>query len=177
MVRGDRPMLLRPPSVPDTARAAKPRNGMSPATPRTIAPIGTEFRCAIHPPGIGKGWRPARSDPGPTPPCRSVPASRRGGQGRTRGRAAGPQRRQLRRGGAVNGTAPGIGAPRRDIGALAGIFGAGGSLTAASIFRGLKFAARLLALARSAGLSLLATSSRFLPASSSPWLAAAENHA
>ena len=35
----------------------------------------------------------------------------------------------------------GVGAPRSDIGAPAAAFGAGGSLTAASIFRGLKLAA------------------------------------
>ena len=51
----------------------------------------------------------------------------------------------------------------------------GGSFTTGSSLRGLKVAASVLALARSAGPSLLATSSRLRPASSSPCAAAAEN--
>ncbi len=120
------------------------------------------------------GWRPARSDtePDATRPERSRIAARRSSSDAEP--APGARRayhRQVkpRRGGAVKATAFGAGAPRSDIGADAPALEPAGSFTAASIFRGLKLVARLFALARSAGLNLFATSSRFLAASSSPW--------
>src|ERR1700712_3613885 len=93
--------------------------------------------------------------------------------------AAPPAGAQLRRPGRVKpcGAALGGGAPRRLIAPPPASFATGGSLTAGSTLRGRNAAVMLRALARSPGLSLVATSSRFLPASSSPCAAAAENHA